>query len=202
LIARRDALAQRFALVGEELARQAEVWKAGGAPPSPTLIEDLASCGLEFEHLRVEVLQLSADLHAAVEASRLSNLQEIADHLQTLGEVEGRRAQFQAIRDQALATLKRVLTLAMADRREFAPLLECQAKARAIHAEVADAPVLELPDIAARLAEGDHPFHTLLTLVEGDGLDDDVWASSLETVEAEFGKPLSVAVARARILQP
>jgi hypothetical protein len=68
---------------------------------------------------------------------------------------------------------------------------------------LSDALATSLPLAAARLAEGDHPFNGLLTLVEGtDGLSDEIWASALESVEQEFGKPLSVAVARAKVIMP
>jgi hypothetical protein len=202
LIARHEALAAQFSRVGEQLALEAEEWKSGGAPPTPALIEALDACGRDFEQLRGDVVRLADSLATASEPSLLANLQEISDLLHVLGEAEGRQAQLEALRGQALATLDRVLTLALVDRKEFAPLLECQARARTIRASIADAPVLDLPQDATRLAEGDHPFHALLTLVEREGLDDDIWASSLETVEAEFGKALSVAVARSKNIQP
>lgn len=202
LIGRHEVLAARFRRVGEQLAREAEEWKAGGVPPTPALIEGLDSCGRDFEQLRDEVVRLADALGAAIEPSRLTNLEEMTNFLQILGEAEGRHAQLEAIRGQALATLDRVLTLAVADGNAFAPLVACQAKARAERAAIADAPVLDLPAHATRLAEGDHPFHTLLTLVEEDGLSDDHWAASLESVELEFGKALSVAVARSKIVQP
>lgn len=202
LIGRQEGLAAQFRRVGEQLAREAEEWKSGGTPPSPALIAGLDSCGRDFEQLRGEVVRLADSLGAAIEPSQLTNLDEIASHLEILGEAEGRQAQLEAIRTQALATLDRVLTLSVADGNAFAPLVACQAKARAERANLADAPVLQLPDQATRLAEGDHPFHSLLVLVEEDGLSDDYWAALLEAVEAEFGKALSVAVARSKVVQP
>ncbi|WP_254053285.1 tetratricopeptide repeat protein [Singulisphaera sp. GP187] len=202
LIGRQAALAAQFARVGERLAREAEEWKAGGAPPSPALIEELDVCGRDFEQLRAEVVQLADSLGAASEPTPLANLDEITHLLQFLGEAEGRQAQLEAVRGQALATLDRVLALAAADGSEFAPLVACQARARADRTAIAEASVLELPADATRLAEGDHPFHSLLTLVEEGGLSDDLWTASLESVESEFGKPLSVAVARSKIVRP
>ncbi|WP_161625829.1 tetratricopeptide repeat protein [Singulisphaera acidiphila] len=202
LIGRQEVLAAQFTRVGEQLARAAEDWKSGGAPPSLALIEELDTCGRDFEQLRGEVVRLADSLGTAVAAGQLTNLDEITNHLQMLGEAEGRQAQLEAIRGQALATLDRVLSLVTADGKESASLVDCQAKARGERAAIAAAPVLKLPDDATRLAEGDHPFHALLTLVAGDGLSDDHWASSLELVEREFGKALSVSVARSRIVQP
>lgn len=202
LIGRQEVLGAQFARVGEQLAHAAEDWKSGGAPPSSALIEVLDSCGRDFEQLRGEVARLADSLGTVVEPSQLANLEEIAHFLQVLGEAEGRQAQLEAIRTQALATLDRVLSLATADGKELASLVDCQVKVRGERAVVAAAPVLELPDDATRLAEGDHPLHALLTLVEGDGLSDDLWASSLELVEREFGKALAVSVARSRIVQP
>jgi tetratricopeptide (TPR) repeat protein len=202
LLARHAALVEQFAQVGTELAQQAEQWKSGGSPPSASLIEALSACHRDFGRLRDDTEALAGVLDILVERDRLANLEEIAALLQTLGEAEGRRAQFEAVRSQALAVLDRVLALSHADQKEHAPLAATQAKAGERRKAIAEAPVLELPGDATRLAEGEHPFNALLTLVAGEALSDDLWASSLEAVETEFGKPLSVAVARSKIVAP
>ncbi len=57
------------------------------------------------------------------------------------------------------------------------------------------------PEEAIRLAEGDHPFVDLLTLIEeGDTLSDDDWARLHTSVGAAFGVPLARAAARGRLV--
>lgn len=202
LLARHAALTEEFARVGTELTQQAEQWRSGGAPPSQSLIEALTACHRDFGRLRDDTEALAGVLDILVERDRLANLEDVATLLHTLGEAEGRRSQLEAVRSHALGVLDRVLGLSHADQKEYAPLVATQATAADRRKTIAEAPVLELPGDATRLAEGEHPFNALLTLVAGEALSDDLWASSLEAVEAEFGKPLSVAVARSKIVAP
>lgn len=197
-----ETVSAEFARVGEQLAREAEQWKIGGAPPSQSLIDDLSRTGRDFAALRESVLGLAQALGIEVRARRLTNLQEVGELLNDLGEAEGRRDQLEALRGQAVAVLDRVLALKSADGKTLAPLDECQKRAREQREAIGRASAIDLPADATRLAEGDHAFNALLTLVEGDGLSDDVWASSLDAVELAFGKPLSVAVARSKIVAP
>jgi hypothetical protein len=200
LLLRLEELLGEFANVGERLGQAAEYWKGGGAPPPETLISEMSQCRSKFEALRADAVGLARSLDVPVDDEALANLSALGALLQSAGEEEGRRSQFEGLRRQAVAVLDRVLALRHADQATFGPLLACQTKARERQEAIAGAGVTELPEDTAALAEGEHSFHSLLRLVEGSEVNDDVWASSMETVEREFGKPLGVAVARSKIV--
>lgn len=203
LVQRHEALVGEFSRVGERLAWDAERWREEGVPPSEAIVAELAATGREFDALRDDVLRLAEAQGVAAAPGDLPDLQKVGALLRELGVAESRLSQLEAVRRQALLALSRVLSLVHPDQQEFPPLLSCQAKARDLHRAISGAPLLGLPPEATQLAEGDHPFNGLLILVEGtEGLSDDLWAYSLEAVEREFGKPLSVAVARAKVVLP
>lgn len=200
---RLEVLSERFARLGKRLSREAESWKLGAVPPTEALIVELGASRREFTTLRDELRRLNEASGNVMPGLELDSLQDFGNFLHELGEVEARRTQLDAVRRQALAALDRVASLECPDQKEFPPLKTCQAKAEALRGAIAGASLADLPQEAVQLAEGDHPYVALVTLVESkDGLSDDLWASSMEAVEREFGKPLAVAVARARVVLP
>jgi len=192
----------QFNQAGDLLSREAERWSIEGVPPSASLIDHLGACTRDFNTLRVNVLELAGSLGVSLDSVQLTNVLEVEHLLQVLGEVEGRHAQFESIRGLALGQLDRLLTLAHVERDDFEPLQACQEQAKQLYNAIANAPVLELPAEASELAEGTHPLHSLLALAEGESLDDELWSVSLEQVENHFGKALSVALGRSKIIQP
>ncbi|MHC5539366.1 hypothetical protein ACYOEI_14200, partial [Singulisphaera rosea] len=200
---RLDVLSERFDRLSKRLSREAETWKTGAVPPTEALIVELGASRREFATLRDELRRLDEAKGNVVPGLELENLQDFGIFLRELGELESRRTQLGAVRGQALAALDLVASLECPDQKEFPPLKTCQAKAASLRAAIADATLVELPQEAVQLAEGDHPYVALMTLVDSkDGLSDDLWANSMDAVEREFGKPLAVAVARARVVLP
>ena len=103
---------------------------------------------------------------------------------------------------QAVAVLDRVLRLEHIQEKDFAPLVACQDRARALRESILDGPNEEVADQIAGLAEMDHPFGYLISLVEGvEAISDDLWDRLFESVGNAFGVPLSAAVARAKIVE-
>ncbi|WP_422931125.1 tetratricopeptide repeat protein [Singulisphaera sp. PoT] len=203
LVIRIKTLSTDFSRVSDRLANEVERWKAGGVPPSEALILDLNTCGREFAALREETLRLAERVGLPTRGKSLGSLREIESLFREIGEAESRREQINAVRDRALGILDRVLSLRHPDLAEFPPLEGCKTGAKDLRDRIASADPLDLPEEATQLAEGDHPFYRLLALVDGtESLSDDLWASSLEMVENVFGKPLSVAVARAKVVMP
>jgi hypothetical protein len=113
------------------------------------------------------------------------------------------RLAVEQVRQSALGVLDRVLAISHGNRRDFPPLSECQARARELRHTIAEARGTDpSPDLQA-LAEGQHPFAALLTLIEhGDNLDDDQWELLQETVAQSLGTPLAVAASRGRLTLP
>ncbi len=78
---------------------------------------------------------------------------------------------------------------------------QCHEKAGALHAALLAGAWTSLSDEAVRLAEGDHPFAHLLTLIEQrDTLSDADWARLHASVGAALGVPLAQAASRARLV--
>ena len=78
---------------------------------------------------------------------------------------------------------------------------DCQEKARALHDQINEAHWAALPADAERLAEGDHAFAHLLTLiVDRDELSDDLWATLHDSVASSYGKALAAAAVRSKLV--
>ncbi len=203
LVLRIKTLSSDFSRVSDRLANEVERWKAGGVPPSEALILDLTTCGREFASLRDESIRLAETAGLPSQGRSLASLREIESLFREISEVESRREQVEAVRSRAIEILNRVCSLENPDQREFAPLVQCKSQAENLRRQILSANALELPEAATQLAEGDHPFYRLLALVDGtESLSDDLWANSLDVVEHEFGKPLAVAIARAKVVLP
>jgi len=203
LVIRIKTLSGDFLRVGDRLASEVERWKTGGVPPTEALILDLTTCGQEFASLRDETLRLAEIAGISIHERSLDSLREIESLFREISEAESRREQLAAVQERALGVLDRVMSLEHPDLSEFAPLEVCKSQAEELRFEILNANPFELPETATRLAEGDHPFFRLLALVDGtENLSDDLWANSLEVVEHAFGKPLAVAVARAKLILP
>jgi tetratricopeptide (TPR) repeat protein len=197
-----DALSGEFASLGEQLARAAEGLQRRRVPAPDVLADNLRAVGPRFAALR-EAMARSAEA-LDIPGSRVRAIADrdgLAAMLAELAEAEERATGLAETRRRALAVLDRVPALKHTDQPDFPPLEECQARARERRAEIAAARPLALPDDAAGLASGAHPLATLVALVtENDRLSDDRWTEMLDTLRAEFGKPLAVAVARSRIV--
>jgi hypothetical protein len=200
---RLEALSAQFNETGERLATEARTWKQAGLPPSENLIDALSECSQKFAALRDEALGLAGPRGISATAAEVEDLSQLGLLLEAIGEVQARRAQLEAVREQAIRVLDHVRALVSSDGKDYPPLASCQSKASELRRAIVDSPVTELPPEAAQLAEGEHSFNALLVLVEGtEGLSDEVWANTLDVVVRDYGKPLSVALARAKVVLP
>ena len=199
-----QALTDEFARLASRLTEAVQSGKERKVPLAEDLLAELAASRRSFEALRDEARSRGAALGLADDPGNdLSGLEAIGQRIQALNEAETHRSRFKEVRARALAVLDRVLSLTTSDRREFTPLAESLARAGALRQAIAEAPAREIPSDAGSLAEGDHPFTALLALVEGeDHLSDDVWTHSMDVVTREFGRPLAVAAARAKVVLP
>jgi hypothetical protein len=197
-------LSDRFSELGERLLTAARQLHAPGTPPAEPLIEEVGACRRDFFALRDRALELAQSLQVACPApEQLGNLHDLTALLDQAAESEVRLAKSEELRRRALSVLDRVLALSHATAADFAPLHECQRHARSLREGIADSAWSSLPPEAGRLAEGDHHFAGLLTLVDNhDELNDDLWAELHESVSQAFGKPLAAAVARSKLVLP
>ena len=197
-------LSDAFSDMGERLLHAARALHSPGKPPEESLVEEVGARRRDFESIRDRARQLAESLHVvAPPPEALGSLQDITALLDDVAESEIRLSKSEEVRRRALSVLDRVLSLSHASNAEFPALRDCQERARHAREAIANGHWTGLPEEAERLAEGDHAFVSLMTLIEDrEELHDDHWASLHETVGATFGKPLAAAAARAKIVLP
>jgi hypothetical protein len=195
-------MADAFADLGRRMLGASRLLLSPGVLPSVSLVEDLDDLWGRFEGLRDRTVRLAEALSVSIPAEgALDSLRGLAGLLEAVSEAEERRDAARALANRALGVLDRVLRLRHVHDDEFSPLGDCQDQARALrHAITRGEPEVPADQIAG-LAEMDHPFACLLTMVEGnEGVDDDLWESLFEIVGTSFGKGLAAAVARSRVI--
>jgi len=203
LRARIAALRTRFAEVGTRAASAAADVAGGGAPPSEELLAQLTAAAQEFYALRDDVLETAASFEVilpkpADTVVSLRDLVPVVDALAAALANAERHRRHEAGRAAALHVIDRVQAVAHRDDPAFAPLAECQATARALHAEIAGSTASESDVIG--WAERLRPFADLLEMLEGQGaMDDERFSQLADNVGAAFGRPLATAVTRGRL---
>jgi hypothetical protein len=109
--------------------------------------------------------------------------------------------------DKAGTWLDRVLAIKHREEPDFAPLLECLAKARELRQRAAEIefsgetdPPADVLEEVQSVADGHHPLCDLLAQVEEhDSLDDERWHDLTAHITRAFGKPLATAAARGKL---
>lgn len=192
----------RFSRLGEKLTSVASELQVSGIPPAPYLLDELRASRTTFEELRKRATELAGVLadSRGKQADQIESLVDLKALIQSLGEAQEKRAEDEKISRQALALLDRVLAIEHCEEVDFAPLADCQLKARELRRAIAS---LHWPDThpaAAALAHRRHPLAELLTLVERHmDLEDDLWLLLKHAVSESFGKKLSLAAARGKL---
>jgi hypothetical protein len=195
------ALQARFADVGARAARAADDVAGSGAPPSEELLAQLTATAAEFQRLREELLESAARfelvLPTPVDAlATLRDLVPVLDMLATAAMNAERHRRHEAGRAAALHVIDRVQAVIHHDDPGFAPLAECQARARAMHEDIVRSAATD-SDVAA-WAERLRPFADLLEMLEG-AVDDERFAQLADSVATTFGPPLATAAMRGRL---
>lgn len=195
-------LADVFSDLGDRLLHAARELHKPGTPLDHTLVEELEASRHDLESLRDRSRELAESLHVTCPAPEsLNSLNSLAALLDDIAEAEIRLARSEEVRRRSDAVLQRVLSLTHTSDSDHSALRECQNQARGLHQQIRDARWTDLPADAERLAEGDHAFAHLLSLIEDrDDLGDEVWAAHHEAVSAAFGKALAAAAARSRLV--
>lgn len=201
LRSRLSALQARFSEVGTCAARTAAEIARAGAPPSEELLAQLTATAADFHTLREDVLDLAATREIILANDTpvaLRDLVPLVDALAATSASAQRYRRHEAGRTAALHVIDRVQGIVCEDEPAFAPLLECQARARALHADIARS-VARDGDVLT-WAERLRPFADLLEMLEGEGsMDDEHMTKLSEQVAEAFGRPLATAVVRGRL---
>ncbi len=197
-----DALTGLFSEAGRRLADASRDLLDPGMPPPDDLPSIQAACRRDFDAFRARALRVVGtliDLPAGVEAT--AGLRDIASLLERAVGVEAERADAEATRRLALDILDRVARLRHRDLPVHPPLAECRAKAKDLADLIATRPATDLPTDAARIAGGGHPFASLLTIIDGQGVPDDgEWTAHYRAVEDAFGRAVAVVAARGKVV--
>jgi hypothetical protein len=197
-------LVGRFADLGAKLGEAARELQDGGAPPADALVEALAAGRLEFVELRAEIVLAAETLDVAVPdaVESAKSLEPVLSALATALGAQRRRAALEEARGRMVAVLDRVDGLRHQDDDEFGPLVTVKMKAEEVKSTVlalTDATAEQLQALVASV----QPFADLLTMLEATGTVDDERFSSLEeSVAHAFGRQITVALARGRLLLP
>lgn len=190
-----------FEELSHGLTRAARDASTVGALPSEALMERCAAARRRFESLGASVRASARELGVPLDAGAPASLEAIHTLIPRLRAADEQNRARLRFRAGAIAVLERVERLDHPADRAFAPLLTCRNTARTLR-EAVDSAASEPPEAAViELAEGRHPFHSLLRLVAADdSLDDNAWAELFEAVASSLGVPLATAAARRRIV--
>ncbi len=196
-------LADAFNNLGRGLLDASRGLVRPGQLPASSLLEEIGGLRRGFDDLKAQTYRLAASLGVAMPTvDDLNSLEAILALLDRTSDAEIKNADRAAKVCNAVKLLDRVLRLEHTQITEFLPLFECQGQARLLRDAVAQADVEELAADVLALAEADHPFAYLLALVDGvEDVSDDLWETLFEAVGQAFGRPLSAAVARGKIVE-
>ena len=193
LLRQLDSLSTSFPSLGSRLSQAAKELQEGGIPLSDSLLEEVVGYCQNFTKARNQALELGKSLR---QSSNAVSLQNIRDLVKAVEAVEGN----EETRQQVLSLLDRLLGIVHQEQSNFAPLQPVYEQAKELKSALSQA-AAELPAKAIALAEGKHPLSALLTLVEqGKSLNDQQWETLEETIEKAFGKQLTVAVSRGKLI--
>jgi hypothetical protein len=194
------ALRTRFGDVGARAAAAADDVTVSVAP-AEDLLDDLRSTAGDFNDLRRAIVDELSGFPNTPDPTKLSTLKALDAVLSAMERVQAehaRRAVWESARDDALATLDRVMTLTHREDPESTALAECQTQARELHEALASAPSGDVEQLDAHL----RPFVDLITLADGwNQLDDEHCASLQDTITHTFGRPLALAAVRGKLGQ-
>jgi tetratricopeptide (TPR) repeat protein len=197
-----EELARLFDLfqeVGEQLRTAGGRMQSGGQFPDAGVFRALAVCHYRLSSLSTEVRGLAESLDIPCPpGDQVDGLREIGMLLAAVARAEADRS-----RSQALAILERVLGLRPRDPEDQPALQRCQDKARELHRIIAASPTSEPPPVVEQLGRGEHPFASLLILVnDRESLADERRADLRRGVAWAFGEPLAEGAAEARLFLP
>ncbi|HEY2994040.1 MAG TPA: hypothetical protein VGM22_14585 [Methylomirabilota bacterium] len=199
---RLSALRADFAALGTRAADAASAL-AARLPPPPALLDELSAARDAFTELRDAMLEHAGSLALVLNGEHLGSLRDLEPVLAAIGSAEERQVQQQAwekAREIALSALDHVMTLIHREEKSFAPLAECQVRARELHGALSAATPDDLEHETVMLSGKLRPFTELMALVDGwNVLDDDRCAFLQDAITQAFGRALALAALRGKL---
>jgi RNA polymerase sigma factor (RpoD-like family) len=197
------SLENTFSQLVPKLSKALQELQDLGKPLSAELILELGNSRNQFNALRARVFELAESLvlSSTQKEPEIDSLTGLKSLLEDAVQAEEQKEAIAQVRQQALRVLERVLAIAHRDNSNFQPLLECQEKARELQRAISESQEPDSHSDTQGLAEGNHSFAQLLTLIEqGDELDDDHSADLHDSVAESFGRTLATAAVRGRLI--
>jgi RNA polymerase primary sigma factor len=174
-----------------------------GIPICQKLIQELDDSGKNFIQLRDKALEMAEYLAVSpmLKAEEIGSLADIKSVLERVDFAEKQKSAIALVRDSALRVLERILAIIHRVERNFQSLLECQEKARELQRAISESQESDLHPDTQLLADGNHPFSKLLTLIaELEEADEERLASLHDAVAESFGKTLAMAAVRGKFI--
>lgn len=192
LLQQLTSLSERHFSLGDRLAQAAQQLQEMGKPLSEEVLGELVKYNRDFSQLQQQVVTDTSP----------RNVEELS--LKDLEKKVQERVQPQpgpAHHQHALSILEQVLTLEHREQNEFPALQAAKTKARELQVAIIQTSPLAPSLEAEALIKGHHALSALVTLVNHqDDLDDAQWLMLEEKIEADFGKPLAIAVSRGKVV--
>jgi hypothetical protein len=201
LINQLNDLEASFKALAKRLREAGELLEILGRPVPQELLRDLANSAERFEEIKWEVLKLSESVAGLPHTSELGSISDLRSFMVSVSDVTEKQTAHRNLQQAAGGVLEQVLSVTHVDGVEFAPLLQCQEKARELRNSIAETVWPNIhPDVDA-LARGQHVFAEFVKLVSShDRLDDEEWGRLQDLVGDSFGKPLGLAASRGRLI--
>jgi len=203
LLGQLAALEEVFSQLSIKLSTAASELQTPGIPLSKDLVLKLEEAQKNFVDLRdrVVIVAEKSMISPIPTPAQLVSLRTLESLLQSVVEVESKQSKIEQLRSQALKALEQILAIAHRTESDFQPLLECQTKARELYQTIQESQASDLPPDTQSLAEGNHSFSNLLTLISDWEEDDDERLADLQDAVAEsFGRTLAMAAVRGKLI--
>ena len=201
LINQLDDLEQNFKVLAQRLSEAGELLGSVGRPVPQELVRDLANSAEHFEAIKGEVLEPSESVAGLPTGPELGSVQDLRTFMQTVSEAIEKQAAYRNTQQTACEVLEKVLTVKHVEGIEFAPLLQCQEKARGLRDHIAATAWPNIHPEADAVARGQHSLAEFVKFVRcHDQLEDEEWGRLQDLVIHSLGKPLGLAASRGKLI--
>ena len=107
----------------------------------------------------------------------------------------------QTLIQATLSKLERVAMIQHAEQPDFAPWQRCLDDGTKLREELLSVPATQARVTAEQFLAPQTPLNAIVTLVaDGDGLSDERWTLLLDSVSAAYGREVSTAIARGKLI--
>lgn len=196
------SLEKFFSQLSIRLSKAASDLQEPGIPLSESLVFDLEEARKNFMELRNRVIKLAeaSGVSPSPTTDDIVSCHHLESLLQAVADVEKQKLEGEQVRYAALKVLEQILALSHVESN-FQPLQESQAEAHKLYQAIQASQVYDLPPETQFLADGNHDFSKLLTLISDlENLEDQYFQDLQDAVTKSFGIALARAVVRGNVI--